>query len=420
MPGTPPKKIILRPHPAAAWNRSLERRVRVIGLALIGGLLLSALASVALWAIVIRGTADWSDLTLLFPVGLLAMVLGTVAVHRHLAARPAVRFEPDRLTVWRRGLNPFTATVHPLRADRLLPARLLEETSGLTLILREEKGPLFRLPLACDAFPALAAWLDGHDALLEPAVRERLAGLREAHVPAAAWRGTALEGRLEYLYRFALPFAYRRLAADLPAPTGEDLERFYRMSRIGADFLYLHELAREVSRLRPAFALPREDALRIACVLRVRTELDRALADLEAVSEPEELPATLLERWRRHLKYKDLQAPPYSGIAARLLSGISHYAHIRPDGTIHTHDGDTHVDHFVAVRYTEKWLNTSPLEVIDLAGRVMRVNQDEAETCTALRLASPHLLHLHVASYLAFRDRWWFSRLRRKLSSGQP
>lgn len=420
MPAVSPAKLILRPHPAATWNRSLERRIRVIGLSILGGLLLSGLAAVALWAIVIRGTAEASDLTLLFPLLLIAMVLATVAGHRYLATRPAVRLEPDRLTVWFRGLNPFTATVHPLRRDRLLPARLLEEADGLTLVLQERKGPLLRLPLACGAFPALAAWLLEDDGVMAPADRERLLELQEAFLEPAAWHrpegepGAAMERRLNFLYRFSLSFAFRRLLATKPDPTVDDLERFYRMSRLGTDLLYLHELAGEVSRLRPGFALPREDAFRIACVLRVRTETERALADLEAVERPEELPAELVARWRTNLKYHDLPSPPYSGLAARLLSGVSHYAHVHPDGVIHTHDGDTHVKHFVAVRYTEKWMNTSPLEVIDLAGRVMRVNQEEAATCTALRLASPHILHLHLASYMAFRDRWWFARLKKK------
>lgn len=415
MPDVSPAKSILRPHPATAWNRSLERRIRIIVLSILGGLLLSGLAAVALWAIVIRETAEAADLTLLFPVLLVAMVLVTVAAHRHLAARPAVRLEPGRLTVWFRGLNPFTATVHPLRRDRLLPVGLLQEPKGLILVLQEPDGPMVRLPLAVGVFPALAAWLLDGDGPVSPVVRAQLEGLQKVFVEPAAWPRAELNPRLDFLFRFCLPFAFRRSLASKPEPTTDDLERFYRMSRVGSDFLYLHELAGEVSSLLPGFALPREDAFRIACVLRVRTELDRALAALEAVETPEELPKELVARWRSHLKYHDLPAPPYSGLTARLLSGVAHYAHVRPEGDIRTHDGDTHVNHFVAVRYTEKWMNTSPLEVIDLAGRVMRVNQDEAPTCTALRLAAPHLMHLHVASYAAFRDRWWFSRLKRKI-----
>jgi hypothetical protein len=417
MPEVSPAKLILRPHPAASWNRSLERRIRVILLAILGGLLLSGLVAVALWAIVIRGTAEVSDLSLLFPVLLVAMVLVTVAAHRHLAARPAVRLERDRLTVWSRGLNPFTLTVHPLRRGRLLPVGLLQDPQGLCLILQEPQGPVVRLPLAVGVFPALAAWLLEGEGPVTPAVRERLEGLRKAFVEPADWPRTEASPRLDFLFSFSLPFAFRRLLAAKPEPTADDLERFYRMSRVGADFLYLHELAGEVSRLLPGFALPREDAFRIACVLRVRTELERALAELESVETPEELPKELVTRWKTHLKYHDLSAPPYSGLATRLLSGVAHFAQVSPEGDIHTRDGDTHVNHFVAVRYTEKWMNTSPLEVIDLAGRVMRVNQDEAATCTALRLAAPHILHLHVASYMAFRDRWWFARLKKKMNT---
>jgi len=410
-----PVKMILRPHPGTSWNRSLERRTRVIGLSILAALLLSALVAVSIWAIVIRGTADVSDLSLLFPLLLLGMLFATAAVHRFLVVRPKVQLDDDRITVWNRGLNPLTATVRVFRLANLRPIQMLPEASGLNLVLQTEKGEMVRLPLACGRAPELVVWLAAHDDRLSPACRARLPQLREAFLPAAGWAQAPLQARLDFLYAYCLPFAFRALLVKKEQPTGEDLERFYRSSRLSSDFLYLHELALEVARLRPGFTLPIEDAFRIACVMRVRTELERSLAALEAVETPEEIPAGHVARWKRNFKYKDLAAPPYSGIGARVLAGVSHYARVRPDGSVQTHDGEVHLENYVAVRYPEKWLNTAPLEVIDLAGRIMRVNQDEADTCLAIRLAAPHVLHIHIHSYMAIRDRLHFRKLKSKL-----
>jgi len=414
-----PVDLILRPHPGAEWNLSIARRPRVIGLSILAGLLMSMLAAVSIWAIFIRKTADLTDLSMLFPLALLGMLFATAAVHRYLVIRPRVRLEADRITVWNRGLNPWTATVQVLRVTDWQPVQLLQESSGLTCVLQTKKGATVRLPLAVDRAPELIDWLLSHDEHLDPACRARLPLLRDAFSPRDQWAGAPLTARLEFLYAYALPIAYRALLHRKLRPTGEDLERHYRMCRLTADFLFLHELAGEVSRLRPEFALPREDAFRIACVMRVRPEIERSLATLEAMTTHEELPTRHLERWRRNLKYKDLAAPPYSGVTARLLAGVSHYAHVRPDGSVQTHDGEVHLENFVAVRYTERWLNTAPLEVIDLAGRTMRINQDEAATCTAIRLVAPHVLHIHVSSYMAIRDRWQFRKLKARIAAAE-
>ncbi len=410
-------RMILRPHPGTSWNLSLERRPRLIGLSILVGLLLSGLAAVSVWAIYIRKTADASDLQLLFPAAMLGVVFMTAGVHRFLVARPRVLLEADKITIWNRGLNPWTSTVRVLRVNTLLPLQTLAEAHGLTLILQPEKGTPLQLPLAIERAPELLDWLADHEDRLHPSLRAQLPRLRAAFLPAGQWSGAPLDARLDFLFFYSLPFAFRSLLTKKKHPSEEDVERFYRMSRLTADFLYLHELAGEVSRLRPDFALPREDAFRIACVMRVKTELEQSLRALEDLSTREEIPAGHVERWKRNFKYKDIPAPPYSGIGARLLAGVSHYARVRPDGTLLTHDGEVHVDQFVAVRYSMKWLNTAPLEVIDLAGRTMRVNQEEAATCLAIRLVAPHILHIHTHSYMAIRDRLQFRQLKSKLKS---
>ncbi|MBU1243495.1 hypothetical protein KKD52_03660 [Myxococcota bacterium] len=408
-------KMILRPHPGASWNLSLERRPRLIGLSILGGLLLSGLAAVSVWAIFIRQTADASDLQLLFPAGMLGLLFLTAGVHRFLVARPRVLLEDDKITLWNRGLNPWTSTVRVLRVNTLLPVQALAEARGLTCVLQPGKGEPIQLLLASDRAPELLDWLAAHEDRLHPSLRAMLPRLRTAFLPKGEWSHAPLDARLDFLYFYSLPFAFRSLVTKKPRPTEEDVERFYRMSRLSADFLYLHELANEVARLRPDFALPREDAFRIACVMRVKNEIEQSLRALEALQTREEIPAGHVERWKRNFKYKDIAAPPYSGIGARLLAGVSHYARVSPDGTLHTHDGEVHVEQFVAVRYAMTWLNTAPLEVIDLAGRTMRINQEEAATCMAIRLVAPHILHIHTHSYMAIRDRLQFRKLKSKL-----
>lgn len=395
---------VARLHPAQVENRSLARRGRLIALGILAGLLISALASVAIWAIVIQKTAHAGDFQLLLPLALLLLPVMLWQVHRHLSIRPRLRITPERIEIFPRGLNPL-APARRVDASGVQSAHLLRDADGLRLVLSRQKAPPVVLNLLWDAAPDILGWLARIPVPLHDGPRTLDASqLQQAWLSPDAWKESP-ERQLDFAWHFNLPFLYGRILARRKTVTAQDLERYYRLLRTWADFLFLQEAASDVARCLPDFALPREDRFRIACVLRVRQEMESALHELANLPGLEEIPPELLEEWRTHLKYRNLPPLPYSGMATRLLSGVSHFARVRDDGTLETRDGTVSLKTFVAARLPQRAFNTAPLELHDILGRTSRINQDEAETLRDVRRMAPHVLYIHAQSYISLATR---------------
>ncbi len=405
--------ITLRPHPAAFLNRGMERRWRLVLLSIFTGGFISALAAITFHAVSVRGIHSLLDLALLFPLGFFFLFVGGALWHGILSSRPRIRLEAERITLQNRGINPFTAETVSLSVDSITRVALYRQPFGIQLVLFGKKNRLLRIPLACRDIHPVLDWVLRLTAANNTAVRKELNQLRDGFLTPDAFRLATPESRRQFSFCYSLPYLYRSLCAQKPGLNPSDLEQYYEMSRLVLDFMRLQEVASDYVLYLPEYALPAEDLFRISCVLRMKKEVERTFDHLLELKSGCEISPELRTRWKEHLKYRDLPSPPYSGIGARLLSGLSHYARILPSGMIQTHEKQTDPAQYIAMRRTEKWLGTSPLEVIDLFGRTMRINQDEHETLIRLRILFPHIMFIHPASYIEIQDRIIYKKIKK-------
>lgn len=401
-------------HPAYIENQSLSRRGRIIALAVLLGFLLSALVSIAIWAIFIQKTATVADLQLLLPLIILAIPIGFWQLHRYFHARPRLRITDQHIDILPRGLFPLTPAKR-VEAIGVQSAHILRNADGAYLVLVRKNASPVEMHLLWDSAAIILDFLDRHQIILHDGARQVEAKtLKDAWISPANWKTASNTQRLSFAWNFHLPFLYGHWLARQHTVTASDLERFYRLLRTWADFLFLQDAAGSVGKCLPEFVLPLEDRFRIACVLRVQSEIENAMRALEKANNHEEILPKQLENWRAQFKYRNLPPPPYSSITTRLLSGISHYAHVHEDGTLETREQKTSLEQFVAVRFPQRAFHTAPLELHDILGRTCRMNQNETNLLRDIRRIAPHILYIHVQSYISINTRLQLKKIIKK------
>ncbi|MGM0595520.1 MAG: hypothetical protein ACQES9_00620 [Myxococcota bacterium] len=403
-----PQKIKAQLHAALKKEKALQRRKRLIVLALALGIMVSILGSLTALQIIIPGTRGLLVTPLVSPFILLFTAVIIAFYLKKQLEYPVFILDKKCLVSWS---GMFVSLVKkPIRFENFDKVKFLKTGCGLECAIYSADEVII-IPLVYKQTPEFLQWLLK---LLKNKPANFEAEIKIIEQLASSWVAEKeLKSRndaekLSFFLNFNFPIQYKNcLFKDKQKKINLHFDQFmdlYISERSHLDLLQLYSFATDFEKHGIKSRLVLLDILRLAMYLKLDAVVKSTFEKLENFdkvdkSEKGSVPNYLLEKWKKLYLSRKKFPIPYAGVTSRLFSGLGNQIEMDEEGKIKGQYLRTSLDVYVLILPIKGFFFFKEIQLMDIFGRRTIINRDTRNLLRKILGRAPHLLSVKLASF---------------------